>query len=319
MYCVLNTVCTCAVAHTSLPSPLPLSLPPPLPPQNRKYRGGPAGPTLAKAYFPEKSSCPCCSGYIYGCVDPVCRDLGKCICALAEGESTGAVKKKKGDYESLTLLTRAEKFARAKAKKKWGVKDRVIDTLHILYTRPIFFYYHFKRVMIGSFQDPQLASSSERQYLAERFDIDQEASAIALGLLAWRKSAILVLLFIGTLVVVCDLYNIQYLLSRWNYLNEGIGAPLKHGISGFPPKNLEDDYITQGAQDFFNVTSPADWTTRQGLWKFESETLGARSDLCLNVSNTRTGVFAEDGARSPLCSRSFVSKRFLEICPSVRI
>jgi len=62
-----------------------------------------AGPTLAKAFFPEKQNCTCCSGYIYGCDETVCHQLGKCICSLEEGESTGEVKKKKGKYEYLHI------------------------------------------------------------------------------------------------------------------------------------------------------------------------------------------------------------------------
>lgn len=53
------------------------------------------GPTLAKAFFPEKQGCDCCHGYIYGCDEMVCQELGKCICSLEEGEGTGDVKKKK--------------------------------------------------------------------------------------------------------------------------------------------------------------------------------------------------------------------------------
>ena len=53
------------------------------------------GPTLAKAFFPEKQSCDCCHGYIYGCDETVCHELGKCICSLEEGEGTGDVKRKK--------------------------------------------------------------------------------------------------------------------------------------------------------------------------------------------------------------------------------
>ena len=68
------------------------------------------GPTLAKAFFPEKQNCTCCHGYIYGCDETVCHELGKCICSLEEGEGTGEVKEKKGKYEFLEVhhIKRAE-------------------------------------------------------------------------------------------------------------------------------------------------------------------------------------------------------------------
>lgn len=50
-----------------------------------------------------QSGCQCCHGYIYGCDEQVCYELGKCICSLEEGEGTGDVKKKKGKYEFIEI------------------------------------------------------------------------------------------------------------------------------------------------------------------------------------------------------------------------
>jgi hypothetical protein len=60
----------------------------------------------------------------------------------------------------------------------------------MIYKWPYIWYLHFCRFFFGSFQDNQLASSSERTYLARRFQLDPEEdnAAIAIGLLAWRKS-----------------------------------------------------------------------------------------------------------------------------------
>jgi len=64
------------------------------------------GPSLAKAFFPDKSQCVCCHGYIYGCDDKVCQQLGKCLCTLEEGEGTGQVKRRRGKYEGIVKLNK---------------------------------------------------------------------------------------------------------------------------------------------------------------------------------------------------------------------
>lgn len=48
------------------------------------------------------------------------------------------------------------------------------QVLRVLYKWPYIWYLHASRFFFGSFQDPQLASSSERQYLGHRFQIDPE-------------------------------------------------------------------------------------------------------------------------------------------------
>ena len=82
-----------------------------------KFARQAAGPTLAKAFFPEKSSCQCCFGYIYGCDEQVCHELGKCICSLEEGEGTGDTKKKKGKYEFLEIKSVSRKKTKSTAKR----------------------------------------------------------------------------------------------------------------------------------------------------------------------------------------------------------
>ena len=92
---------------------------------SRKARSA-AGPSLAKAFFPEKSKCQCCKGYIYGCDEQVCYELGKCICSLEEGEGTGSVKKKKGKYEFLVIKNMKRKRGKT-TDSKLSAKFKVVD------------------------------------------------------------------------------------------------------------------------------------------------------------------------------------------------
>ena len=143
---------------------------------------------------------------------------------------------------------------------------------------------HFARFTNGSFQDRKLASSSEKKYLSLRFGVDQEEAAVALGLLAWRKSAFLVLMVMALAVIQCDIYRIYHNANEWVYQRENKDAPLYHGVSGFPPRDIMPDYVSKDAQIFLNLTKPNIWTTTQGLWRFETSD-GRISDLCLYASN----------------------------------
>ena len=111
-------------------------------------------------------------------------------------------------------------------------------------------------------------------------DPDDPISAPAFGLLAWRKSAMIMLIVISLSVIECDVYRVLTDYANWLYLYENMQAPARHGISGFPPLDIKADYLSIEAQRFFNVTNPNDWTTANGLWRYETPT-GYLSDLCL--------------------------------------
>ena len=139
------------------------------------------GPTLAKAFFPEKQNCECCKGYIYGCDETVCHELGKCICSLEEGEGTGEVKEKKGKYEFLKIhnvaseIKEDQRISSLKMKIEGNTESRVNQILdffslpkkppttkqvfRLFFKWPYIWYLHFVRFANGSFQDPKLASS----------------------------------------------------------------------------------------------------------------------------------------------------------------
>ena len=136
------------------------------------------GPSLAKAYFPDRGACTCCMGYIYGCDDKVCRSLGKCVCSLEDGEGTGQVKERKGHYEGIIKLNTDHK------KDNQNFLAKVLRA----YTEygPDKMYLHVRRAIFGSFSDPLLASASEKEYMSVRFGVDLEESTSAFGLLAWR-------------------------------------------------------------------------------------------------------------------------------------
>ena len=98
---------------------------------------------------------------------------------------------------------------------------------------PNIWYLHFIRFAAGSFQDNMLASSSERMYLAKRFGVDQEESSTALGLLAWRKSALLVLMVLALVVLQTDIYRLITTQEHWLY-DEEVSAN-KQNLLASPP------------------------------------------------------------------------------------
>ncbi|GMH78425.1 hypothetical protein TL16_g07797 [Triparma laevis f. inornata] len=280
------------------------------------------GPTLAKAFFPEKQGCDCCHGYIYGCDEMVCQELGKCICSLEEGEGTGDVKKKKGKYEFLKVHDiKGEVNITTKLRMTFGDNQGfsfttlLLDlpskipsaktTAKFIFKWPYICYLHFIRFAFGNFQDTMLASSSERIYLAKRFGVDQEEGSAALGLLAWRKSALLVLMVLSLVVLQTDIYRIMTTQEHWLYDELNKDAPTYHGLSGFPPRDILDDYISWNAQIFLNSTKPTTWTTTQGLWRLEMPT-GQISNLCLSAEfgiNAETKSMNENPVLITECSR----------------
>eukprot|EP00520_Triparma_pacifica_P008489 CAMPEP_0118646036 /NCGR_PEP_ID=MMETSP0785-20121206/7827_1 /TAXON_ID=91992 /ORGANISM="Bolidomonas pacifica, Strain CCMP 1866" /LENGTH=2907 /DNA_ID=CAMNT_0006537973 /DNA_START=24 /DNA_END=8743 /DNA_ORIENTATION=+ len=297
-----------------------------------------AGPTLAKAFFPEKSGCQCCHGYIYGCDEQVCYELGKCICSLEEGEGTGDVKKKKGKYEFIEIKSHKRERSKTQASRQalgnFQIEDDEEDlsgmqkfvkclqetfslknlrkyvriptyrqVLRVLYKWPYIWYLHASRFFFGSFQDPQLASSSERQYLGHRFQIDPEESATALGLLAWRKSAMLVIMVMAVFVVAFDLNRINMTMNAWVYSDEAKAAPSHHGLSGFPPRDITSKYMSVRAQNYLNVTKPNTWSTVSGMWRVETDD-GYVSDLCLQPGgSSNANDIAGKSAKITQCTR----------------
>ena len=175
--------------------------------------------------------------------------------------------------------------------------------LRFVYKWPYIWYLHTSRFFFGNFQDPQLASSSERQYLGRRFEIDPEESATALGLLAWRKSAMLVIMVMAAFVVGFDINRINMTLQKWQYSEEAARAPSFHGLSGFPPRDLDTDYMSMRAQNYLNITKPNEWSTVSGMWRLETDD-GHVSDLCLTPGGQSAAKsIAGERAKLTRCSR----------------
>jgi len=90
----------------------------------------------------------------------------------------------------------------------------------------------------------------------------------------------IILIVVSFGVIECDMYRVYRDYWDWHYLYENMHAPSYHGVSGYPPRDIKANYLTIGAQRYLNATNPNDWTTANGLWRFETAT-GYRSDLCL--------------------------------------
>jgi len=93
-----------------------------------------------------------------------------------------------------------------------------------------------------------LASESEKEYMSVRFKVELEESSSAFGLLAWRKSCLLCLILLTGCVLICDIYQIYYTSIIWAAAHEVSTLPTHHGISGFEPGEMYDDYVSDRTQ-----------------------------------------------------------------------
>jgi len=41
---------------------------------------------LRDTWYPQARNCACCKGFIYGCSEPICSSLGKCVCTIEEDD-----------------------------------------------------------------------------------------------------------------------------------------------------------------------------------------------------------------------------------------
>ena len=146
-------------------------------------------------------------------------------------------------------------------------------------------YLHVKRTLFGSFADLMLASTSEKEYMSLRYGVDIEEGASAFGLLAWRKSTMLCLIVLTLLTLSSDMYQVYYTSVMWNAMSEVSFLPTFHGISGFAPNEMFDDFVSDRTQLELNLTKPSDWTTYHSLFRLKPVALNGvdllPNDLCL--------------------------------------
>jgi len=198
---------------------------------------------MSRQFFPEHQKCRCCRGYIYGCEGKSCKSLGHCVCTtMKTGHALGATKKRAGKYE---IIKSPEQLPHPE-------------------TWPILWIFHLKRCYVGSFMDKRLASHAERRYLGNQLKMDPHDSSEAFSLLAWRKSVLYVMLFLCVCIVCMDVVSVKKEFDYWGYLGEMSGAPMYHGISGLPPYNIDNTYMSEEARIAYRLPSPDTWTTLTG-------------------------------------------------------
>jgi len=110
---------------------------------------------------------------------------------------------------------------------------------------PILWLKHIQRCFFGSFMDKKLASRAERKYLGHQLKMDPEDAGETFCLICWRKSVLYVLFSLMCMILVFDLGSVYEEFKYWGYLKEMMTAPQYHAISGLPPYELFDDYMSE--------------------------------------------------------------------------
>jgi len=79
--------------------------------------------------------------------------------------------------------------------------------------------------------------------------MDPDDAGETFCLVCWRKSVLYVLSFLAVLIVGFDVGSVYEEFKYWGYLKEVMNAPQYHAISGLPPYELFDDYVSEETRE----------------------------------------------------------------------
>ena len=130
----------------------------------------------------------------------------------------------------------------------------------------------------------------------------------AFALLTWRKSVLYCLVGLSVMMVFLDAISVYKEFIYWGHLGEMEGAPMYHGVSGFRPYDIFDDYMDPAAREVYGLPLPSTWTTLAGHVRVKS---GAGEGLCLATSEAAPGIATITLERCGASEELHVSSLFL--------